>query len=74
MTVETIDMREVSSNNVASVGYDTSSATLQVTFNNGTSYQYFDVPEHLFDELYSAGSVGGYLAAEIKGSYRYSKV
>ena len=56
------------------VGYDEESTTLQVEFNNGSAYQYFDVPEHLFNGLRDADSVGGFLAANIKGSYRYSKV
>lgn len=69
-----MDMIPVNSSNVAAVGYDVESSTLQVEFNNGTAYQYFDVPEDLFEGLRDAVSVGGYLAAHIKGAYRYSKV
>ncbi|MFT4925594.1 MAG: hypothetical protein ACI8WB_001687 [Phenylobacterium sp.] len=69
-----IDIIRVSSSNVESIGYDEDSETLQVTFNNGMTYQYFDVPEQLFDGLCNAGSVGSYLHAHIKGTYRYSKV
>ena len=64
----------VTSSNVESIGYDEDSSTLQVEFKNGTTYQYFDVPENIFIGLRDAGSVGGYLAARIKGTYRYSKV
>ncbi|WP_049629345.1 KTSC domain-containing protein [Cellvibrio sp. pealriver] len=64
--------QSVSSSNVASVGYD--EGTLEVEFNNGAVYQYFDVPQHIFEELVGAASVGAYLAAHIKGVYRYSKV
>jgi len=69
-----MEMINVDSSNVASVGYDEDSSTLQVEFNNGSMYQYFDVPEHVFSELRDADSVGGYLASNIKGTYRYSKV
>ena len=69
-----MDMTNVDSSNVAAVGYDEDSSTLQVEFHNGGTYQYFDVPEHLFEGLRDANSVGGFLAANIKGSYRYSKV
>jgi len=69
-----MEMINVKSSNVASVGYDEDSLTLQVEFNNGSTYQYFDVPEHLFSGLCDADSVGGYLASNIKGTYRYSKV
>lgn len=64
----------VTSSNIASVGYDTDSQTLEIEFNNGTVYQYFDVSEQVFNELKGAASVGGYLAANIKGTYRYSRV
>lgn len=69
-----MEMIRVDSTNVAAVGYDSGSSILQVEFNNGTLYQYFDVPEHIFEGLRDAASVGGYLAANIKGNYRYSKV
>jgi hypothetical protein len=69
-----MEMINVSSSNITAVGYDEDSSTLQVEFNNGATYQYFDVPENVFEGLRDAESVGGYLAANIKGSYRYSKV
>lgn len=62
------------SSNVESIGYDADSSTLQVEFKNGSTYQYFDVPENIFIGLRDADSVGGYLAVSIKGTYRYSKV
>lgn len=62
------------SSNIAAIGYDEDSSTLQVEFHNGGSYQYFDVPENLFEGLRDADSAGGFLAANIKGSYRYSKI
>ena len=64
----------VSSSNVEALGYDADSQTLEVEFKNGTVYQYFDVPERVFEELRDAGSVGAYLAAQVKGAYRFSKV
>jgi len=64
----------VTSSNVESIGYDADSSTLQVEFKNGSTYQYFDVHESIFTGLRDADSIGGYLAARIKGTYRYSKV
>jgi hypothetical protein len=64
----------VSSSNIASVGYDFDSSTLEIEFNNGAVYQYFDVNETIYNELIGAQSIGGYLAETIKGRYRYSKV
>ena len=67
-------MIPVTSSNIAAIGYDEDSQTLQVEFNNGSNYQYFDVTERVFNELRDAGSVGAYLASNIKGVYRFSKV
>lgn len=64
----------VVSSTVASVGHDPSTATLEVEFLNGSIYQYFDVPEHVANALRTAGTVGGYLAENIKGVYRYARV
>ena len=69
-----MEMTSVDSSNVEAVGYDEDSSTLQVEFKGGTTYQYFDVQEEVFVGLRDADSVGKYLAARIKGSYRYSKV
>lgn len=64
----------VSSSNVESVGYDEESETLEVEFKNGALYQYFDVPQGAYNGLVSADSIGAYLAENIKGVYRYSRV
>jgi len=67
-------MIPVDSSNVAAVGYDVDSETLQVEFINGSIYQYFGVREDVFNGLRDAASVGRYLSTVIKGTYRYSKV
>ena len=69
-----MERNAVSSSNIASVGYDSDSQTLEIEFNNGSIYQYFDVGQNVYNDLINAASVGGYLAAHIKGSYRFSKV
>lgn len=68
-----MDRTSVSSSNIASIGYDSESMTLEIEFNNGAIYQYFDVGQRLYEELINADSVGGFLAAHIKGTYRFSK-
>jgi len=69
-----MDRQSVSSSNIASIGYDADSETLEIEFLNGGVYQYFDVPEREYESLMAAGSHGSYLARSIKGTYRYSKV
>lgn len=65
----------VSSSNLASVGYDTVSQTLEIEFLNGSVYQYFRVPAHLYHSLMSAASHGSYFSAYIKnGGFAYRKI
>lgn len=63
----------VSSSNVTEVGYDPDTLTLEVTFQSGEVYQYFDVPESVYQQLMQASSIGTYLNQEIKKSYRYAR-
>lgn len=69
-----MNRQSVSSSNIASVGYDVNSQTLEIEFLNGGVYQYFDVPQYVHEEFMNAGSHGQYLAQNIKGIYRFSKV
>jgi len=69
-----VNRTTVSSSNVAEVGYDSATMTLEVAFCNGTIYQYFDVPEAVYQELMRAESIGKFLNAHIKNSYRYARV
>lgn len=69
-----MNRQPVTSSNIASIGYDANSQTLEIEFLNGGVYQYFDVPQHVHEELMNASSHGQYLAQNIKGIYRYSKV
>jgi KTSC domain len=64
----------VTSESIASIGYDERSQTLEVEFNHGGIYQYFDVPIHVQQELMNASSIGRYVAEQIKGTYRYARV
>lgn len=69
-----MNRQPVTSSNIASIGYDVDSQTLEIEFLNGGVYQYFDVPQYVYEELMNADSHGQYLAQNIKGVYRYSKV
>ena len=69
-----VEMIDVTSSNVAAVGYEPKSKTLVVDFNNGTRYEYYDVDVDVFNELKDSPSVGGYLFTDIKGIYDYNRV
>lgn len=64
----------VTSSNVESVGYDLNTQTLEVEFKNGNIYQYFDIPETIYDAMVKADSAGKFLINNIKGVYRYARV
>ena len=64
----------VASSNIASIGYDAPSQTLEVEFLSGTIYQYFGVPENMYNELMQAGSKGRFLNTYIKNACGYSRV
>ena len=70
-----MERQSVSSSNIASIGYAESSNILEVEFNHGGTYQYFDVPQHEYQALMNADSKGKYFDANIKkGGYRYAKL
>lgn len=62
------------SSNIAGFLYDEASQTLTVEFKQGSKYNYYDVPQHIFDGLNIADSKGKYLNANIKGHYRYARL
>ena len=66
--------KPVTSSNLASIGYDEKSGTLEVEFHSGSVYQYFDVPARVHRELMAAGSHGQYFSTSIRTKFRYAKV
>lgn len=65
----TIPTSKVESSNIAAIGYDPESRTLQVDFKTGKRYQYQNVPPEIFAEFQAADSVGKYFAASIKNEF-----
>ena len=66
--------QSVQSSNVSSIGYEVASGTLEVEFQNGTIYQYYGVPQNIYDQFMQAPSKGQFLNAYIKNAYAYSRV
>ena len=64
----------VVSSNVATIGFDPETETLEVEFLNGSVYQYYNVSEVMYEGLRSASSVGQFLNTYIKNAYPYSRV
>ena len=72
-SLHTIERTQVASSNIASVGYDKVSQILEIEFHHGAIYQYFDVPEKVFEELMSSPAMGSYFMNEIKSKFEYQK-
>jgi len=68
------EMHPVSSSNISSVGYAHESETVYIQFNSGSVYTYKGVPEHEFQNLLTASSVGSYFNRNFKNTYPYEKV
>lgn len=62
------------SSNISGFDYIKDRQVLIVEFTNGGRYNYFDVPEIVFERMKAAPSKGKFLAQNIKGKYRYSRV
>jgi hypothetical protein len=66
-------LQPVNSSSLAAIGYDAESQILTVEFRKSGTYEFYDVPESIYQELMSAGSLGEYFARSIRGKYRYAK-
>lgn len=69
-----MDRIPVNSSTIVDIGYDDSSMTLELGFKQGAVYQYFDVPDAVYQELMRADSKGTFFHANIKNNYRYTKL
>lgn len=69
-----MDRYTVASSNVKSVGYDSQSQTLEVEFVSGTIYQYYGVPENIYEHMMKEESKGRFMNIYIKNQYPYSRV
>jgi hypothetical protein len=64
----------VVSSDIASVGYDEASQTLEIEFHATGIYRYFSVPKPVFDALLTTPSPGKYFLQQIKGKFAWEKV
>lgn len=65
---------ELSSEAIASAGYEPERRTLDIEFTSGAVYRYSGVPPGVYQTLISADSHGRYFTAAIRGKYRYVKL
>ena len=64
----------VESTTLAAVGYDRFDQRLWLTFRNGATYCYDDVPVEIHERLLAATSKGAYFNKNIRARFRFHKI
>jgi hypothetical protein len=64
---------QVHSTNIASVGYDPATETLEIEFRTGRMYTYYGVPPHMHEQLIGAASLGQFFNAHIRNVYSFDR-
>lgn len=72
--IEIMEREMVTSSTVLSIGHEPTNSTLEVEFKNGGVYQYYNVPEMIYQQLMASDSKGKFLHAYIKPAYPCSRV
>lgn len=68
-----IERQPVVSSDLASVGYDAATQTLEIEFKATGVYRYFSVPQDLFNQLLATPSPGKFFLQHIKGKFAWEK-
>ncbi|MEO1430473.1 MAG: KTSC domain-containing protein [Cyanobacteria bacterium J06632_19] len=71
---ESFAMLPVASTMASAIGYDSENEVLQIEFNSGAVYQYSDIDEDTWEDLYSSDAVGKYYNQYIKGKYQSQRI
>jgi hypothetical protein len=61
----------VTSEALASAGYDSAHQIFEVEFHNGRIYRYFDFPDEAYEQFISASSKGTFFNTQIKKRYAF---
>ncbi len=63
--------QEVESTVIGAIGY---SRVLEIQFESGRIYQYYNVPEEIFLEMLNAPSKGKYFNAAVRGKFPFREI
>jgi hypothetical protein len=69
-----IERQPVVSSDIASIGYDAETETLEIEFKATGVYRYFSVPKSVAEELQRTPSPGKFFLQNIKGKYAWEKM
>ena len=72
--METMERTAVQSREIAIIGFEPQTSTLEVAFRNGGVYHYSGVSEDVYKALMAAPSLGKYFEKNIKHQYPYQKL
>ncbi len=64
----------IRSSNLNYASYNTTTKILTITFNNGSIYEYYEVPWQLFTKFRMAESQGKFFNTEIGKNFKYKKI
>ena len=67
----------IQSSNISSIGYDATTATLEVEFTSHEVYQYFSVPSHLYESFSALAAVNiynGYMMDDIQSEQEIKEI
>lgn len=67
-------MKPVKSSNIAAIGYDPQTLTMEVQFHNGAIYRYHPISPETYRGLESAPSIGKHFRNHIMDSCPYVKL
>ncbi len=65
---------QIKSSNLKSATFNTEDKSLLVEFNNGSIYEYENVPWEIFTKFRMAESQGSYFSKNISRTYKYKRV
>lgn len=65
---------EIKSSNLKKTEYDTETKLMIVEFNNGTKYEYQDVPHQIYTRFRMSESQGKFFSTDIAKKYKYKKL
>ena len=69
-----MDRIQVTSNSMASIGYDPKRHVLEIEFKNGGIYQYAFVSEKIYKRLMAADAKGAYFNGTIRHVYPTTRI
>ena len=67
-------INEIQSSNIRKSVYDTTTKKLMVEFNNGTQYEYDDVPHQTYTQFRMSESQGKFFSSKIAKTFKYKKL